>query len=205
VNVQFDADASGIRVLALGGSVPVSRVVGYRYGWWVSSGYAPVYSPVCRAPCTARLVPGDYQLALAKEGGGAVPVSGTVPIAGPSAIHAEYEDHSGLRVAGWVIGVVGTVGGAIMIGSSVRGREFECDSRGFCRQIQRYDGGLLAGGIAVAVASLVAGSILVTRHDGARLSVEPLPGAVREAPREAPIAAFEAGAPLEGAAVALHF
>jgi hypothetical protein len=204
-DVRFDASEPGLRVLALGGEVPVSRVVGYRYGWWVEQGYAPVYSPICSPPCSARLVPSEYRLALAKNAGGAVPASEIVSIAGPSSVHAEYVDRSGLRVAGWVVGVVGTVAGAIMIGASSRGRELVCDSDGNCFSRETFDGGWLAGGIVLVVGSVVTGSILISRRDEAHVTVEPLTLPSVGAAHEAALVAVGAMAPVHGAALSLHF
>jgi hypothetical protein len=205
VAVRFDSNEPGLHVLALSSIVPVERVVGYRYGWWVAPGIAPMYRLVCREPCTAQLVPGQYQLALARGGAGAVRVREPVLIQGPSAIHATYADRSGLRVAGWVIGIVGSIGGAVMIGVSSRNRETICDPDGFCFERVHYDGGLLGGGIAVVVASVVAGSILLAQHDEAHVTVEPLTLPASGALREAPVAALGSAAPPQGASVALHF
>jgi hypothetical protein len=164
-----------------------------------------VYSSICREPCSAHLVPGQYQLALAKEGGGAVPVAEPVMIGGPSSVHAEYVDRTGLRIAGWVIGIAGSVTGAILIAVSSRGSEVVCDSNDDCFRQQRYDGGLLAGGIIVVVASVITGSILVSRRDEAHVTVEPLTLPSVGTTHEAPIAALGAMAPVQGAALALHF
>lgn len=205
VQVRFDANEPGLRVLALGGTVPVAGIAGYRYGWWVGPGIAPVYRTVCSEPCSAQLIPGQYQLALAKNPGGAVPVREPVFIQGPSAVvHGTYVDRSPLRIAGWVIGIAGTVGGALMIGASARGHDLLCDADGFCYEHVHYNAGLLGGGVAIVVASLVAGSILVVQHDEAHVTVQPLILSMSGAIREARVAALGAASPY-GASMVVRF
>lgn len=205
VEVRFDSNEPGLRVLALSSVVPVERVVGSRYGWWLAPGVAPMYRPVCREPCSVQLVPGPYRLALAKGGVGAVPVREPVVIQGPSAIHGTYVDRTGLRVAGWVVGIGGAIGGAVMMGVSARNRETICDPDGFCFQRVQYDWGLLGGGIAVVVASVIVGSILLAQHDEAHVTVQPLTLPASGALREAPVVALGSAAPPQGASVVLHF
>jgi hypothetical protein len=175
----------------------------------VEHAYAPVYSPICEEPCAARLVPGEYQLAVAKEGGRPIPVREPVAISGPSSVRTHYMDRSALRAAGWVTAVAGTIGGAIMIGLSARGQEFECDSingsNTTCFRREVFNGGLLGGGIAIVVGAAVAGSILASQRDEAHVTIEPLTAPSFGSRRESPIAAVNRLAPVQGAAVGVKF
>jgi hypothetical protein len=134
-----------------------------------------------------------------------VPIREPVMIEGPSAVHADYKDRSGLRVAGWVTAVAGTVAGAIMIGLSAQGQELDCDSRGLCFERERFEGGLLGAGIGVVLAGAITGSILASQRDEAHVTVAPLTAPSFGSRRESPVAAAGALAPVQGAAVRVRF
>ena len=207
VNIRFEPDASNLSLFSASGAAPVERFRRFHYGWWggyrYDYGWAPLYSPVCDQACATRFAPGAYQLALAKNNGRVVPTYGPVVINGPSLIRGSYSDHSGLRATGWVIGVAGLVGGIVMVAASAND-EFVCDPDGFCHHHETADAPLLVGGIAVLVVSSIVGGVLLSQHDEAHLSVEPLRlssfGSLRES-----LAATGAEAHPEGAALALHF
>ena len=193
--VRFDPDEPDVTLLRLSETAPVERVFAYDYERWYAA-----YTPVCHGPCTTGLEPGAYRLALAK-GGRIVPVRGPVVVGGPATLHGEYVDRGALRAAGLIIGVAGTVGGFVMVVAAANNGS-DCDFNGFCTTRGNVDGGLLAGGVALLVASVVAGSILNFQHDTARITVEPL--ALGRAPREGTTTALRAPQP-QGGAVALHF
>ncbi len=194
--VRFEPDEADVALLSLNAAVPVERVATYDSDRWFR-----VYGPVCQGPCTARLLPGAYRFALAK-GGRIVPVRGPVVLNGPATLHGEYIDRSALRATGLVIGVAGSVGGFVMVVASAQVGAV-CDSNGICVSNGMTNGPLLAGGVALLVASAVVGSILTFQRDGARITVEPLtlPG---QASREGTLTALVGSQP-QGWAVALHF
>jgi hypothetical protein len=132
-----------------------------------------------------------------------VPAYGPAYINGPSLIRGSYVDRSGLRTAGWIIGISGLVGGIVMIAASAH-EEDVCDIDGYCYSHETADAPLLVGGIGVLLASGIVGGVLASQHDEARLSIEPLRlssyGRLRES-----LAALGAEAHPEGAALALHF
>ncbi|HTQ02813.1 MAG TPA: hypothetical protein VMI54_03110 [Polyangiaceae bacterium] len=207
VEVEFAPDEPDLELHSMTGAEPF-EVVRYRRHFWggyygVGYGWAPVYSPVCGQACRTEFVPGRYRLALSKGGGSVVPVWAPTIIRGPSVLRASYTDHSGLRTAGWVVGLLGLVGGVAMIVSSVHGRE-ECDAAGYCFDHDTTDGGLLAGGIVVIVASGIVGSVLVAQHDEAFVTVEPLRLSNYGRARESVAALGDYPRP-EGATLALHF
>jgi hypothetical protein len=116
---------------------------------------------------------GQYHWALSKAGGSIVPAVGTTVITGPSTLHAHYEDNSGIRTAGAIIGIVGIIGGIVMIFESFHDKEV-CDGFGNCYVHQDVNGGLLAGGLGVFVGSAIASSLMISRDDQARITVSPL-------------------------------
>ncbi len=175
-DVQFEPNDPDVSLLNESGMVPA--VYGYRYrgwGWrrrgWFA-GYAPAFERVCTGPCPARFAPGEYHMALAR-GGRLVPVEGPVVLSGPSVLHARYEDRSGLRVAGAIIGIGGVIAGTIMIAESFHEHDF-CDPNGFCERQGSTDGALLAGGIITIVGSAIVGSVLAWQRDEASITVMPL-------------------------------
>jgi hypothetical protein len=203
--VRFEPDEPDLQLLSMSGGVPVERFHPYRYGWGgrYSYGWAPAYSPVCDQACATRFAPGQYQLALAKNGGAPVPAYGPAYIQGPSLIRGSYSDRSGLRVAGWVIGITGLVGGIVLIAASAQD-DTECDDDGFCHRHETANGPLLVGGIGVLLASGIIGGVLAAQRDEAHISIEPLRlssfGGLRES-----LAAMGAQTHPQGAALALHF
>lgn len=205
--VQFAPDEPDLQLYSLSGVTPY-EVVRYHRRYWggyygVGYGWAPEYSPVCGQACRTRLTPGAYRFALSKDGGRAVPVPGPTVIRGPAVLRGSYTDRSGLRIAGWVIGIAGLVGGVVMIVDSVHDHEV-CDENGFCYEHETADGGLLAGGIGVILLTGIAGSVLVAQRDQAFITVEPLRLSSYGRAREADAAT--GGYPrAQGAALALHF
>jgi hypothetical protein len=173
-DVQFEPDQGDLTLLARTGEIPVERIVRGGHGWYHERGMARRYAPVCDGPCSARFEAGEYHLALAKPGGGAVE-TGAIRIEGPATIRAHYEDHRAARLLGAVLGVAGTIAGAIMIAASVH-PETVCDpARGGCYAHETVNGGVMGAGIGVVVGSVVLGSILGTRDDSATLAISPLP------------------------------
>ena len=206
--VRFEPDDPNLQLLSMSGGVPVERFHAYRgyWGWHghYSYGWAPMYSPVCDGACATRFEPGAYQLALAKDGGRPIPVYGSTMITGPARLRGSYTDKSGVRAAGWIIGIGGLVGGIVMIAASAHDHR-DCDPDGFdCRDHETLDAGLFVGGIGVLVATGIVGGILASQRDRAHLTLEPLRlssyGRMRET--EAALGAYSNP---EGATLSLHF
>ncbi len=171
--VRFEPAEPDLSLLSLSGEVPVARLEWFYHGWWYERGYAPVYSRVCDRPCFTRFAPGEYRLALAKDGGPPVPVRESVVVSGPSTLRASYRDRSGLRAAGLAVGVVGLTGGIVMLVASAP-REDVCDPGGLCHGRDSANAPLLAGGVGLILASAITATILALQHDEAHLTVEPL-------------------------------
>jgi hypothetical protein len=190
-----------LRLLSLSAEVPVERFGYFGYGWYYREGWAGIYSPVCSGPCAARFAPGRYRVALAHPGGRVVPAPEALVVRGPALVRGYYADRSGLRTAGWVIGITGLVGGIVMIAFAADGPE-SCDVYGYCQR--QVNGVLLAGGIGVILATGIAGSVLAMQRDEAHITVEPLsaPAAGR---RESPFATVGALDRPRGAALTVRF
>jgi hypothetical protein len=171
--VRFEPDEPGLILLRRDGAVPVMRVSASPHFLWFEHGLAPLYAPVCPGPCTMRMQPGDYQLALAKDGGGPVPALDPVFIRGPSTIHGHYVDRSGARAGGIALALGGTAAGIVMIAMAASSEDI-CDASGYCYRRTTFNAPLTVGGVGVLLGSLIAGSILVSQHDEAHIFVTPL-------------------------------
>jgi hypothetical protein len=198
--VDFEPDDPALMLLARTGEVPVERMVRYGYGWYHERGVAPRYTPICQGACSTRFAPGEYHLALSRRGGSAVE-AGTVVVTAPATIHAHYVGHGTARALGAILGVAGTIAGALMIAASVHSETVCYPQSGACFSHETVNGGLIASGIGVVVGAVVIGSILATRHDEAMLAVTPLalppPSSLREG--------FFAFPSSEGAALTVRF
>jgi hypothetical protein len=170
-SVQFDPESANLSLLARSGTVPVSQLTRFRRVWYYERGYAAAYAPLCEGPCTLTLARGEHRLALSKDGGRAVPAE-PVFIPGPSRLHAEYDDHSGMRTAGIVVGLGGLAAGIVMLAESVGTRQV-CDASG-CYAADHLNGGLVAGGIVTILVSSIVGSVLALQPDRAFITVTPL-------------------------------
>jgi hypothetical protein len=200
--VRFEPSQPGLRLLSLSAEMPVERFGYFGYGgWYYREGLAGIYSSVCVGPCVARFAPGPYRVAIARPGGRAVPAPELLVVRGPTLVRGYYADRSGLRAAGWVIGITGLVGGIVMIAVSADGPEV-CDVYGYCQR--QVNGALLAGGIGVILATSITGSVLAMQRDEAHITVEPLttPAAGR---RESPFATVSALGRPQGAALTVRF
>lgn len=179
VDARFDPDNPDVQLLSLSAEIPFEHVAAGRRGWWRPGGYsmgfglAPVYAPLCDGPCNLRLMRGPYHLALSKRGGTPVPVEQTVFIGGSSTLHAHYVDRSGIRTAGAVIGIVGTIGGLVMIMASIH-EERTCDGYGYCYRHDQTSDPLLISGIGLFLGSAIASSIMIWQRDEATLTIAPL-------------------------------
>jgi hypothetical protein len=148
--------------------------------------------------------PGEYRLALSKDGGRAVPSLSPAIVQGPSVIHGAYVDRSGARAGGLVLGFGGTAAGIIMVALSAKSDDV-CDSTsGYCYRKTTFNTPLAAGGVAVFIGSVIIGSILATQRDEAHISVTPLLGLNRLEAEPAPAVASIVPA-VQGAALTMRF
>jgi hypothetical protein len=139
------------------------------------------YNELCTAPCDTTLTPGNYRFALAAPGGkeplAAMP---TLRITGPGTIRGKYRSRSGLRGAGVLVLIVGTVTG-VLLAVTATTEEEDCavtvtgPSSPRCQTVDVTSDVQLWTGITIAAASAITGLVLLTIRDSA--TVELVPGA----------------------------
>jgi hypothetical protein len=134
------------------------------------------YARICTSPCTFTMPAGTQTFALSRAGGDPTPLDAPVAVQGPSALNAEWRSRQGLRTAGILLLAIGAPAGTLM---AVGGDLIACggtNNRATCTWTQgdALAQGLVIGGVVVAVASVVAGVLLVTRHDKPAITITPL-------------------------------
>ncbi len=71
------------------------------------------YDEICTAPCQATLPSGTHTLAMSEPGGGPAEAEPVTLPEGSSVLRGEYHSRKGLRVAGWITLIGGSMGGAV--------------------------------------------------------------------------------------------
>jgi len=113
------------------------------------------YTPICTAPCEASLPVGTHELGVSAPGDGVTAVEKPVEITGPGTLEASYASNAGARVGGAIIGLAGAGAGTALILSS------DADSSN------------VYGGLAVAVGSVLVGTLLLRTADTANVTFIP--------------------------------
>src|SRR5260370_12717904 len=80
---------------------------------------ATTYTSICTAPCEASLPAGSHQFALSQGTGVPVPAPALTTLREPSTLQGTYESRSGLRTAGWIVAVGGSVLGGVPMATSL--------------------------------------------------------------------------------------
>ncbi len=179
VDARFQPEEPDLKLLSLSTEVPYQAVALVRHRWRRPPGYlvgfgmVPVYDTLCEGPCDLRLMRGQYHWALSKAGGPVVAAVGTTVVSEPSTLHAHYEDNSGIRTAGAIVGITGMLAGIVMMFESFHDKEV-CDGFGNCYTHADVNGGLLAGGLGVFIGSAIASSLMLSRDNEARITITPL-------------------------------
>lgn len=120
---------------------------------------APVYAPLCAAPCTTFVAPGA-RLAFSQDGGIPIEPDAPVSITRPAVLKAEYTSRADLRAAGIVTFLAGAGGGsALMLTAKGNGT---------------VDQDQLIGGAFIVLVSAVVGTALWLQRDSVSLTVLPL-------------------------------
>jgi hypothetical protein len=130
------------------------------------------YSRLCTSPCSLSVPLGTQRFALARGPDAPRDVVASAPVQDPSTLHAEWHSAKGARVAGILILAVGVPVGALAAsaGFAVGYNTDSCNTPG-CYGTPRM---LTWVGLGVAIASAVAGTVLVTRRDTATIELTPL-------------------------------
>ena len=157
------------------------------------------YAQVCAGPCTTEMVPGEYALAISKNGRSPVPAE-AVHLDGPSTVQASYDDRRGLRILGVVILAVGAGGGVSTI---IVSAATETCNGAACSS--NFNGTVFGVSLGVILGAAIAGTVLASMQDTAHVSVTPLTipspaGALKES-----LGAALGAAPPQGAALTYSF
>ena len=130
-----------------------------------------IYSNVCKAPCESDLDHGYYELALSKDGGRPIDVDESIQVEGPVTIEGIYHDRTGVRVAGWLVAIGGSVGGFAYAFNS----EEECEpplaigDEPYCSDTYPH----MMTGMLIMGASVLTGTIMALIPDSAEISIAP--------------------------------
>jgi hypothetical protein len=190
--VTFDSKEPGLRVYVQTATATAT------VGWNTVS--IDAYTPLCTTPCTTSLAPGSYRVAVGTASGKPVPVEDPIVVGSGDSVKVEYQSNTGMRAAGWVILIVGTLAGtALMLTAtstepctpSTTTFSTTCIPQTTTNTDQVLMGGVVAGGSALV------GLILILQKDHASAEVGAGPMAFRLTPTrgEAPRGIAEALAP----------
>jgi hypothetical protein len=138
-------------------------------GWGFSSLSGSQYQDLCTAPCELSMAAGEYRVGVSQGGGTVREIYEPLVLHGPTTLHLEYESRLGYRIAGWGLFFGGMIGGGAMIGASRSEprvvNTFDSAGRPTTERVETKDETLQAGGIAVAVVSVVGGLALALLQD----------------------------------------
>ncbi|HVU05042.1 MAG TPA: hypothetical protein VHE30_25005 [Polyangiaceae bacterium] len=164
-SVRFESSESGLWVYVLEGTATAE------IGW---GGHLRVdaYRPLCQTPCSATLAPGSYQFALAHERGDKPAASeDLIEVRSGTTVHAEYESKAGLRAAGWILALGGTLGGTLLMLDSIH-KEGPCISgTDPCIHESSSDSGELVGGLVLTAVGVGVGTVLIIQKDSSSFSL----------------------------------
>ncbi|AKF08374.1 hypothetical protein [Sandaracinus amylolyticus] len=102
------------------------------------------YAVICNAPCDTEIPAGTYQLGIAHGTGDAQRSGRPIDLRGDVDLFLEYEDRTGIRVAGWMVFIGGMIGGTLLMTLPVLTGSYG-DNTGYL-----IGGGVLAG-VSMAV------------------------------------------------------
>ena len=116
-----------------------------------------IFEPLCALPCEVSLRSGSYVFGLSDGAGPTLKTSKAVSIRGGEHLRARYDSRRAARVSGWLVLVLGVLGGGALI---LNGHAQDLRAR------------FISGNVVVAL-SLGAGLWLANLRD--RASLEPAP------------------------------
>lgn len=137
--------------------------------------YATGYERVCTTPCDVSLPAGTETLALSRDNKAPLAAEAVTLPAGTSEVRGSIESRAGIRAAGWVIAIGGTIVGSVLMFTASK-KEQNCDF-GVCSDMTTIDTGKLVGGAVVMGAGLGLGIAMVGVRDKAIVEVNPQRGA----------------------------
>lgn len=124
------------------------------------------FSRICTSPCEAEIAAGHYQLGLSDGEHGVHLYPEALDLEQPSVLTGSYKSNQGLRIAGYLIGIVGIGGGAAMMTAPLLA---DNDS-----SANITSSGLFWGGIGLMVAGSIAAMVMGFTADEVHISAKPL-------------------------------
>jgi len=137
-------------------------------GRHVGTAYIDQFSVLCNAPCDIEIAEGTYQLGVAQDDERAVRAGAPILLSGDTTLDLHYNDHTGTRVAGWLMLIGGNVlGGALMV-LSIDAGPTDC-SFGSCRNSLSMP--VLIGGAVISTVASIVSIFLIGKSDSAEVEV----------------------------------
>jgi hypothetical protein len=130
------------------------------------------YERICTAPCEVSLPAGTETLALSKDQKSPLAAEPVTLPPGDSKLTGSIESRSGLRAAGWVVLIGGTVAGLAIVFTS-RTTEQTCSQYGGCSDTPKLNTAQLLGGVALGGLSIGIGGVMARVPDKAIIEVTP--------------------------------
>jgi hypothetical protein len=154
VPVRFESEEPGISFHRVTGTA--TAMAWGRYGASAVRAYS--FERVCGAPCVLDVVPGNYHLAISRDGGQEI-VANPIDIPQAGTVHARYIDRRGIRIAGWLTFIGGLAVGLPMMLVPLAQSDFSNDD---------WVPWLIAGAV-VTITTEIVGLIMAFQGDGADL------------------------------------
>jgi hypothetical protein len=134
------------------------------------SAIAVGYERLCTAPCEVTMPAGTEVFALSRPDERAREAEPVTFPAGASRIHGTIESRAGVRVAGWLIGLGGTVAGAALMLTS-REDEERCSDISGCHTTTGLNTTKFLLGVSVMSVGMGVGFYMAFRPDVAKVEV----------------------------------
>jgi hypothetical protein len=148
VKVHFDANEEEVALMLRREGAPAGHA-GYDY--------------VCVAPCDARLLPGQSQMALSLSGHASVDVRGPVGVSSGTTLRGTYRSRATMRTVGMTVLIVGAIAGGIV-------------ASGGASDVSQNPGvgwTLVGAGAACGLSAVIAGAIMLSQKDQATIEIMP--------------------------------
>jgi hypothetical protein len=149
VAVHFDANLDDVRLLLRRDEGVYAR--------------APQYDYLCAAPCDLHFFPGSKRMSVSLQGETPIDIADPITLPDNSVLRATYSSRAFTR----------QVGLGVLIGGAVFGSLVGCVGIAILPQNQATGISMISGGGAVALGSVVVGSILMLKGDRAKIEIVP--------------------------------
>jgi hypothetical protein len=189
---------------AMGTTVGVGAGMGTRGGGMGFGGVSQYsgrsYARICTAPCNATMPAGQYNLALSRGDGPPVETGSLTGFQGAATLQGRYTSYAALRATGFVITIVGLVGGIYLFATSIHSCDGSPDPN--CEQIDKTRA---FTGVGVLLGGAIIGGIMSSKSDDADISVVPAVTTGFRIPRAGSVAELPNGGTQPGLTVQARF